>query len=89
MKGLIYSTIIGLLFCICTAWVCREAHAKPIIKTVKVPMSITELQTFLNEQHDPWGRYECKIDGKYGQETAKALDNYLCDQNYKRSTYGK
>jgi hypothetical protein len=53
------------------------------IKPQKVPMSVRELQTFLNDQPDPWKRYVCKIDGIWGKETETALENYLCDQNAK------
>ena len=67
----------------------RIYNRKPIIKIVPSErrtapeptiMSIRELQTFLNEQDDPWGRYKCGIDGKMGKETLTAWDNYICDR---------
>ncbi len=49
----------------------------------RVPMSIRELQAFLCEAGH--SRYKCAIDGKWGKQTAKALDNWLCDRYYKES----
>ena len=65
-----------------------EAHTPPETacetRTVeKVPMSVRELQTFLNEAGH--SRYACEIDGKMGKETQKAWDNYICDQYAKES----
>ena len=76
--------IIGL-FCSLMAWYygrAREGNHAPVVKIVsqKVPMSIRELQTFLNEQYDPWGRYKCDLDGKMGKETLKAWTCYICDR---------
>ena len=48
-------------------------------------MSIRELQQALNDKGH--SRYKCEVDGKWGPETAKALENYICDRNYKESTY--
>jgi hypothetical protein len=56
-------------------------NPEKIIK-VPTPMSVKDLQIFLNNQKDPWGRYKCKIDGKLGPETFQALENYLCDEAY-------
>ena len=52
---------------------------------VKQIMSIRETQTALNAIGH--SRYKCKVDGKWGPETAKALENFICDRNYKESTY--
>ena len=79
------------LFCVfVTALFCRQAHQRPIPapdspvseRTAAEPtiMSIRELQQALNDTDDPWGRYECKVDGKWGSETAQALENYVCDR---------
>ena len=54
----------------------REGHPAPIVK--EVPMSIANLQSYLNRQGH--SRYRCTVDGKYGPETAQALENYLCDR---------
>ncbi len=84
MKNLLITILIGATILLFAAYK-QKAQARPIIKIVpqKVPMSVRELQTFLNAQGHP--RYHCKIDGKPGPETFKALDNWLCDDAYKRS----
>ena len=76
--------IIGL-FCTLMAWYygrATEGNHASVIKIVsqKVPMSIRELQTFLNKQYDPWGRYLCDVDGRMGPKTLTAWDNYVCDR---------
>ena len=67
----------------------RIYNRKPIIKIVPSErrtapeltiMSIRELQQALCDKDDPWGRYQCKVDGKWGSETAQALENYICDR---------
>lgn len=66
----------------------REAPSSPVEQRTtpdKQIMSIRELQQALNAQGH--SRYYCEVDGKWGPETAKALDNYICDRNYKESTY--
>ena len=88
------NAIIYILFIVCGCLVIhvwanwgREAHGSPARTTtapVKQIMSIRETQTALNAQGH--SRYKCKVDGKWGPETAKALDNYICDRNYKEST---
>ena len=88
--SLIRATLFGLFCIIVTALFCWQAHQRPI-KAVSSPvqtrtaseptiMSIRELQQALNDTDDPWGRYECKVDGKWGSETAQALENYICDR---------
>ena len=89
------NAIIYIMFIICGCLVIyvwanwgREAPSSlASIQTtpVKQIMSIRETQTALNAQGH--SRYKCKVDGKWGPETAKALDNYICDRNYKESTY--
>ena len=59
---------------------CKESEI--IIIEKKVPMSVRDLQEFLNEQGH--SRYECEVDGVFGRETNQALENYLCDQYAKR-----
>lgn len=44
----------------------------------RVIMSIRELQAALNAREH--SRYKCEVDGKWGPQTAKALDNYICDR---------
>ena len=79
------------LFCVFViALFCRQAHQRPIkavsspVQTRTTPeptiMSIRELQQALNDTDDPWRRYKCKVDGKWGSETAQALENYICDR---------
>jgi hypothetical protein len=74
--------VLGLL--LASPHVPAKATDSPVetIKEIKVPMSVRELQTFLNEAGHP--RYACKIDGKMGGETQRAWDNYICDQYAKR-----
>ena len=80
--------IIYILFIACG---CLFLYSQRPIKAVSSPvsvltapeghiMSIRELQQALNDKDDPWGRYECKVDGKWGSETAQALENYICDR---------
>ena len=45
-------------------------------------MSIRELQQALNAQGH--SRYDCEVDGKWGPETAQALENYICDRYAKK-----
>ena len=89
------NAIIYILFIVCGCLVIhvwanwgREAPSSPV-QAITTPdkqiMSIREMQTFLNAQGH--SRYKCKVDGKWGPETAKALDNFICDRNYKESTY--
>ncbi|MBN2591605.1 MAG: hypothetical protein JXA96_17195 [Sedimentisphaerales bacterium] len=75
--------IIGIVIVVLAAGL-NAPKENTIIKIIKVPtpMSVKDLQIFLNEQKDPWGRYKCKIDGKFGAETNQALENYLCDGSY-------
>jgi len=90
MKATIYTTLFGLFCVFVTALFCWQAHQRPIkavsspVQTRTTPeptiMSIRELQQALNDTDDPWGRYECKVDGKWGSETAQALENYICDR---------
>ncbi len=75
------SGVLGLL-CYVKTGLGREARPVYVTKEVKKPMSIRELQTFLNDQGHP--RYRCEIDGKYGRETGQALDNWLCDEQAKK-----
>jgi len=72
--------IIILVLCAFVVWAGREAEPAPVFKIVpqKVPMSVRELQTFLNEQGHV--RYKCKVDGRMGKETQTAWDNYICDR---------
>lgn len=71
----------GVLF---LAYMGKEAPVQTIVVEKPVPMSIRELQTFLNEQDDPWKRYVCSVDSVYGRETERALENWLCDSNAKK-----
>jgi hypothetical protein len=54
-------------------------------------LSIRELQQALNDLGH--SRYYCgEVDGKLGgpdSKTRTAWNNYICDRNYKESTYGK
>lgn len=90
-SAIIYILIIVLGCCCIYIWanVGREAPSSPV-QTRTAPeqeiMSIREMQTFLNVQGH--SRYACEVDGKWGPETARALENYICDRNYKESTYG-
>ncbi len=81
MKNTIITILVGLLFIMLVGEYCRQAHT--VSMTQKAPMSVRELQTFLNDQPDPWKRYVCKVDGIWGKETETALENYLCDKNAK------
>ena len=90
MKKLLNTLIvlaIGLGIVYTIALKCKVAHAKPVVKVVvqKEIMSIRELQQALNDKGH--SRYKCKVDGKWGGETTQALDNYICDREYKESTY--
>ena len=77
------------MFCTIAALICgvREDFNAPVtapqtavetISAEKVPMSIRELQTFLNEAGH--SRYKCDVDGKMGPKTLKAWSNYICDR---------
>ena len=90
------NAIIYILFIVCGCLVIhvwanvgREAHGSPtggLTTPVKQIMSIRETQTALNAIGHP--RYYCgEVDGKPGPLYFKALDNYICDRNYKESTY--
>lgn len=82
------SIIIYILFIVCGClsihvWANwgREAHSSPLvaIRKVRAPMSVRELQSFLNAQGN--SRYDCgKEDGKRGPKLYKAWDNYICDR---------
>ena len=95
MKSTICTLIVGIMAVIMIGMYCHIAHSTPLRAThspaqttaapVKQIMSIRETQTALNAQGH--SRYKCKVDGKWGPETAKALDNFICDRNYKESTY--
>lgn len=45
-------------------------------------LSPRELQNFLNSKGH--SRYKCKVDGKIGQETIRAWNNYICDRYAKK-----
>lgn len=52
----------------------------------QVIMSIRELQQALNDKGHK--RYYCgKVDGKPGPKLFRAWSNWICDRNYKESTY--
>ncbi len=87
---LIYIMFIVLGCCGVYIWAneIRKANSSPAqttTTTVKRIMSIRELQQALNAQGH--SRYSCEVDGCWGPETAKALENYCNDRNYKESTY--
>ena len=87
-NAIIYILVIA---CGCLALYSQRpvALAKSVTKVEvqKEIMSIRELQQALNDKGH--SRYKCKVDGKWGGETAQALENYICDREYKESTYGK
>ena len=78
MKNLIIYILViicGCLYLLYAGATVRDDHPA-VIK--EVPMSIANLQSFLNRQGH--SRYRCTVDGKYGPETAQALENWLCDR---------
>ena len=95
MKHTIITVIVGLMAVVIIGMYCQFAHQTPLRATdspasvqttpVRVIMSVRELQAALNAKGH--SRYTCEVDGKWGSETAKALDNFICDRNYKESTY--
>ena len=82
---LIISLGVGALYCAYKGLTHNCPEPQTVV--VKEIMSIREQQTFLNAQGH--SRYDCgEVDGKPGPLLFKALDNYICDRNYKESTYG-
>ncbi len=84
MKGLIYTTLVGIAFVVLLGMY-AQAKCQPrqvVIKREKAVMSIYELQEHLNQLSTQNKRYYCgKVDGKFGAQTRQALDNYICDEN--------
>ena len=87
MRNTLITILVGLSFVLALGAWTRERCKPPVVIEKKVPMSVRETQEFLNDQGH--SRYKCKVDGIPGPETFKALDNWLNDQHYKESTYGK
>ena len=86
-NAIIYILLIvsaSLSICVWANSVKEDARSPvEVVIEKRVPMSIRELQRFLCEAGH--SRYKCEIDGKWGNETAIALDNYICDRYYKES----
>jgi hypothetical protein len=92
ITGILIGIIIGIIIANVTAPDFNEKAPHSPSETITAPkreiMSIRELQQALNDLGH--SRYYCgEVDGIWGSKTAKALDNFICDRNYKESTYGK
>ena len=83
------NAIIYILVIVCGSLALYSQRPVALAKSVtkvevqKEIMSIRELQQALNDKGH--SRYKCKVDGKWGSETAQALENYICDREYKES----